>query len=144
MNAVTGPRPLPVLECLRLLRSVPVGRIAFTRNALPAVEPVRFTFDSGRIFFALSWDSALYSAIYQCIVAFQADSTGAADGGGWTVTVIGNAGEVTDPPRVVKLRNTGLGSWVASDRDHFMDIAPGIVTGQRLAGQRDWPAAACS
>src|SRR5437660_880425 len=32
-------------ECLRLLGQVPVGRIVFTRQALPAVEVVNFAMD---------------------------------------------------------------------------------------------------
>ena len=32
-------------ECLTLLASVPVGRIIYTRRALPAVELVNFAFD---------------------------------------------------------------------------------------------------
>ncbi|CAG7633372.1 hypothetical protein E143388_07494 [Rhodococcus opacus] len=33
---------LPVAECIRLLRSVPVGRMVFTENAAPALRPVTF------------------------------------------------------------------------------------------------------
>jgi hypothetical protein len=38
-------------ECMRLMASVPVGRIACTRQALPAVEVVNFTIDRGDIAF---------------------------------------------------------------------------------------------
>ena len=47
MNAAPIAQPLMAPECLRLLASAPMGRIAYTRNALPAVEPVRFALDSG-------------------------------------------------------------------------------------------------
>jgi uncharacterized protein len=36
-------------ECLRLMASVPVGRVVFTQRALPAVELVNFTIDNGDI-----------------------------------------------------------------------------------------------
>jgi nitroimidazol reductase NimA-like FMN-containing flavoprotein (pyridoxamine 5'-phosphate oxidase superfamily) len=132
MKAVTAARPLPALECLRLLKSVPVGRVAFSRNAMPAVEPVRFAVDSGRIFIAVSLVSALCPVLHHCVVAFQADSLGDASQSGWTVTVVGNAGEVNDPALTARLRGMGLSSWAAAETDRFMHISQGIVTGQRL------------
>ena len=132
MKAVTAGRPLPVLECLRLLKSVPVGRVAFSRNAMPAVEPVRFAVDRGHIFIAVSLVSALCPVLHQCVVALQADSLGDASQGGWTVTVVGNAGEVSDPALTARLRGMGLTSWAAAETDRFMHISQGIVTGQRL------------
>ena len=40
---------LPRDECLKLMASVPVGRVIYTRRALPAVELVNFAFDYGDI-----------------------------------------------------------------------------------------------
>ena len=136
MKAVTAGRPLPVLECLRLLKSVPVGRVAFSRNAMPAMEPVRFAVDSGHIFIAVSLVSALCPVLQHCVVAFQADSLGDASQSGWTVTVVGHAGEVHDPALTARLRGMGLSSWAATETDRFMHISPGIVTGQRLPANR--------
>ncbi len=132
MKAVAAARPLPVLECLRLLKSVPVGRVAFSRNAMPAVEPVRFAVDRGHIFIAVSLVSALCPVLHHCVVALQADSLGDASQSGWTVTVVGNAGEVNDPELTARLRGMGLTSWAAAETDRFMHISQGIVTGQRL------------
>ena len=36
-------------ECLHLMTSVPVGRIIYTRQALPAVELVNFAIDNGDV-----------------------------------------------------------------------------------------------
>ena len=36
---------LPRDECLKLMASVPVGRVIYTRRALPAVELVNFVLD---------------------------------------------------------------------------------------------------
>ena len=43
-------------ECLTLMASVPVGRIVYTRRALPAVELVNFALDHGDIETALGPD----------------------------------------------------------------------------------------
>ncbi len=132
MKADPAPRPLAAPECMRLLRTAPVGRIVYTRNALPAVEPVRFTLDGGHIFAAVGPASALPATVDQSVVAFQADHVD--DGhGGWTVTVVGDVQAVSDPAAIRKLRGRGLMSWLNDGRDQFLHITPGIVTGRRLA-----------
>lgn len=42
------------VECLRLLRTVSVGRIVFTEHALPAIQPVNFTVEGGEVFIRTS------------------------------------------------------------------------------------------
>lgn len=49
-----GPAGIDLLEdreCLRLLRTVPVGRVVFTRGGLPAVRVVGFRVDEDTIVF---------------------------------------------------------------------------------------------
>lgn len=130
MNADPAPRPLAVAECLRLLTTAAVGRIVYTRNALPAVEPVQFTLDGGRIFAAVGSDSTVPAAVHQSVVAFQADRF---DGGHdrWAVTVVGDLLAVSDPAEIVRLHALGLTSWTPSGGDQFLHISPGLVTGQR-------------
>ncbi len=40
---------LSAAECIRLLRSVPVGRMVFTENAAPALRPVTFAAVGGEV-----------------------------------------------------------------------------------------------
>jgi nitroimidazol reductase NimA-like FMN-containing flavoprotein (pyridoxamine 5'-phosphate oxidase superfamily) len=135
MNTDPVPRPLAAAECLRLLRSAPMGRIVYSDNALPAVEPVRFTLHGGQIFAAISQGSFLSAAIDQSIVAFQADQFGEGrDQCYWAVTVIGHAQTLSDPARINKLRANGLSSWTPGGCDQFLHIKPGIVTGKRWLG----------
>ncbi len=133
MNAIPAPRLLAAAECLRLLTTVPVGRIAYTRSALPAVEPVRFILDGGHIFAAVGSVSALPASVHQSVVAFQADHF---DGNqnSWTVTVVGNVQLVSDPGEIGKLHGLGLASWTPGGIDQFLHVRPGIVSGQQLLG----------
>ncbi|ANS32007.1 hypothetical protein R1CP_37005 (plasmid) [Rhodococcus opacus] len=48
-TAVSSDGPLTTGECLALLRSVPIGRLVYTENALPAVRPVTFAAPDGDI-----------------------------------------------------------------------------------------------
>jgi hypothetical protein len=135
MNAAPLSRPLPVPECLRLLTTALLGRIVYTRNALPAVEPVRFTLEGGHIFAAVGPASALPATVDQSVVAFQADRFDD-HRDAWSVTVVGGLRLVNDPAEIAKLRGQGLMSWMPSERDQFMHITPGLVTGQRLFSLR--------
>ena len=61
-------------ECLRLMASVPVGRIIYTRRALPAVELVNFALDHDDIVIRTDRGGKLAAAACGAVVAFEADS----------------------------------------------------------------------
>ena len=60
-------------ECLMLMASVPVGRIIYTRRALPAVELVNFALDYGDIVIRTDRNGKLAAAARGAVVAFEAD-----------------------------------------------------------------------
>ena len=129
-------------ECMRLLGSVPVGRIVFTRQALPAVELVNFALDDGDIVIRKDAGGKLAAATRGAVVAFEADSVDVAGHAGWSVTVVGHARAVTDGEDVRRLEQVPLTPWAPGKRDHFIRISPAIVNGRwlgtrRLAGGSD-------
>jgi hypothetical protein len=119
-------------ECLTLMASVPVGRIIYTRRALPAVELVNFALDHGDIVIKTDGSGKLAAATRGAVVAFEADQVDPACQSGWSVTAIGPAGEVTDPDELARLRGIGLRSWAPGERDHFIRISPVMLNGRRL------------
>ena len=121
-------------ECLRLLTTVPIGRICYTRQALPAVEPVNFTLHDGAIVIRTDAGGKLAAATRRAVVAFQADDLDPALWSGWSVTVVGRCEEVTEARDIAGLDQLRLESWAPGTRDHFIRIVPGIVTGRRLRG----------
>ena len=120
-------------ECLRLMASVSVGRIIYTRQALPAVELVNFAVDNGDIIIRTDHSGKLAAAIREAVVAFEADSLDTDRHAGWSVTAIGQSQEVTDPDEMDRLEQISLRSWAPGDRHHFIRIRPGILNGRRLA-----------
>jgi uncharacterized protein len=122
-------------ECLRLMASVPVGRIIYTRQALPAVELVNFGLDDGDIIIRTDRSGKLAAATRGAVVAFEADSVDPGHHAGWSVTVIGQSQEVTDPDEIGRLERMGLSSWAPGGREHFIRISPGILNGRRLSTQ---------
>jgi uncharacterized protein len=119
-------------ECLRLIASVPVGRIVYTRQAMPAVELVNFTLDEGDIVIRTDPSGKLAAATQRAVVAFEADAVDIDGRSGWSVTVVGYSREVTDPGDIARLLESGPRPWAAGEREHFIRITPGAVNGRRL------------
>jgi uncharacterized protein len=129
-----GLQELEPEECLRLLATVPVGRVGVTIDALPAVLPVNFLVTGGAVVFATVPGTKLDAATAGAVVAFEADSYGTADSpGGWSVLVRGIAREVTDAAEIESARALPFDSWAwdgAADR--YVRIEPTVVTGRRI------------
>jgi len=98
-------------ECLQLMASVPVGRIIYTRQALPAVELVNFAIYNGDIIIRTDRSGKLAAATRGAVVAFEADSLNTEQHVGWSVTVVGQSQEVTDPDEIDRLAQIGFSSW---------------------------------
>ncbi|WP_460072839.1 pyridoxamine 5'-phosphate oxidase family protein [Streptomyces sp. YKOK-I1] len=137
MDANDGFRELDRQECLRLLAGVPVGRIVYTRQALPAVLPVNFCLDhDDAVLVRTSVSSELVSAIDGALVAFEADEVDAAAHSGWSVVVMGSATLVRDPAEHARLLRAGPRSWAPAPQEVFVRIDPELITGRDLVGGR--------
>ncbi|WP_225850347.1 pyridoxamine 5'-phosphate oxidase family protein [Streptomyces sp. HPF1205] len=122
-------------EALRLLAKVPVGRVVYTRRALPAVLPVNFCLDEdSSVLLHTSAGSDLVRAIDGAVVAFEADEFQAATRSGWSVVVTGRATVVTDPAEHERLTRTGPDSWMNERDGVFVRIESEMVTGRELTG----------
>jgi len=119
-------------ECLLLVGQVPVGRIVYTRQALPAVELVNFAVDDGDIVIRTSAEGKLAAATRGAVVAFEADTVDIDGHAGWSVTIVGYSHAVTDGEDIRRLEQVGLVPWAPGKRDHFIRISPSIVNGRRL------------
>ncbi|MFJ9566198.1 pyridoxamine 5'-phosphate oxidase family protein [Streptomyces fuscichromogenes] len=135
MHASDGFRELDPRECLSLLATVPVGRIVYTRHALPAVLPVNFGLDGdGAVLLRVSAASDLLRAVDGAVVAFEGDVVDADAQSGWSVVVTGSATVVSDPAVHERLARTGPRSWAPAPHEVFVRIEPELVTGRQLVG----------
>lgn len=114
------------------MASVPVGRVVYTRRALPAVELVNFALDRGDIIIRTDPSGKLAAATRGAVVAFEVDRVDTERRAGWSVTAIGRSQEVTDPDEIVRLARIGLSSWAPGDREHYIRISPELLNGRRL------------
>lgn len=133
---LAGPRrriELDSAEALRLLGSVPLGRIIFTRHALPTVRPVNHVLDDGDIVIRTHEGAALISQTQSAggpgvVVAYEADAIDPQTHLGWSVVVTGYARPVTDPDDLARCRAL-LQPWVEQAMDQAIRIRPDLVTG---------------
>src|ERR1700757_4162686 len=124
-------------QCLELLQTVRVGRLVFTEDALPAVQPVNFRLWRDDVVIRVAGGEKLAVATRNVGVAFQADKLDADLRTGWSVTVVGHAQRITDETELAGLSGVFLHPWVAGRRDHFVRIRTEKVTGRRLGAHVD-------
>ncbi|GGQ19977.1 pyridoxamine 5'-phosphate oxidase family protein [Streptomyces roseolilacinus] len=130
--------PLSRTEALRLLGTVPLGRIVFTHRALPAVRPVNHCLDGDDVVVGIHDGTTLASLTAPAdgpglVVAYEADVIDADARTGWSVVVTGYARPVTDPDRLARYSSV-LRPWVAGAADRVLRVRPDLVTGFRLTG----------
>lgn len=103
--------PLSDEEALDLLGGTSVGRIVFTQDALPAIQPVLHSVVDGEVVATTLVPDGGLPPVAGQVVAYEADEIDA-DGLVWNVVVIG----------------------VAAQADKEIRISPDIVHGHRIGG----------
>jgi uncharacterized protein len=91
--------PLVREDCLRLLATTGIGRLAYTQAALPAVRPVSYSLDGDEVLIPATPGSPLLGAVHGSVVAFEADAYDVIARTGWTVTVVGPSRVLDRSPR---------------------------------------------
>ena len=119
-------------ECLERLRTVTVGRIAFTERGLPAIQPVNFTVNGSNVIIRTSSGGKLAAAVTGAMVAFEADEVDAATRSGWSVVVLGHASLIRDIDELVALAGPDSHPWVPGRSDHVIRIKSERITGRRV------------
>jgi nitroimidazol reductase NimA-like FMN-containing flavoprotein (pyridoxamine 5'-phosphate oxidase superfamily) len=131
--AILGPA-----ECLRMLQSVPLGRLVYTYGGLPAVRLVNFVLDDDTIVLSTGQGDKFRAAERGDVVAFEADDVDEERHVGWTVTAIGRLSIVTDDEADELRRTLPLHTWMPMDDPRLVRLGIESVQGRRLVpwGQR--------
>jgi uncharacterized protein len=121
-------------ECLRLLRTVPVGRIGVSIGALPAILPVNFAVVGDGIVIRTVPGTKLDAATSNAVVAFEVDDYAADGSSGWSVMVQGVCTEVAAPAERAALAGSPLRTWAFDDgvATRFVRIDLSFVSGRRF------------
>lgn len=124
---------LTATQSLRLLARAQIGRAVFTVGALPAVVPVTFAVDGDGVVIRTGADTRLAGSADGQVMAFEVDELDTVNRTGWSVVVTGVAEIVTDADERAQA-DTSVLAWTPGDRDVFIRLPFGMVTGRRIAG----------
>ena len=128
-----GLEVLPFDACLRLLASVPLGRVGFHGDGEVLVLPVNHVVDGQDVVFCTARGSKLSAAEGRNLVAFEADDYDPRTRSGWSVLVTGHAEVVYEDIEIQRLGRLGLQPWAtAVDRPFWIRICPTAVTGRQI------------
>lgn len=128
MNAAT----LTSAESVKLLAAQEVGRLVYTRFALPAVTPVNFVLRDDAIWIWTASSSSMWQAVRGAVVAFEADEFDHARRSGWSVVVLGVAELVRDPGAIERALADGPEPWVANRKEYLLRIPLSSISGRRV------------
>lgn len=120
-------------ECLLLLGSVPVGRVAFVVNGPPLVLPVNFTLQGHDIIIQTAEMSPLAElARAHRLISFEVDDIDEASRLGWSVLCQGPARLMVEAADRNDSREDLVRPWIGDDRRTVVGINAGAFTGRRI------------
>jgi uncharacterized protein len=137
---------LDAADCLKLMDTVPIGRLVFTEGGLPTVRPVNFIIDGETVVFCTADGDKYRAAERGDVVAFETDSIDAGQQTGWTVTVAGHLSQLTDEETAEVSVRLPVRSLVPGGWPHFIRLTIESSRGRRVmsrpepstgGGQRD-------
>ncbi|GAB3975514.1 pyridoxamine 5'-phosphate oxidase family protein [Actinoallomurus acanthiterrae] len=119
--------------CLRLLRSVVIGRVAWAdADGRVVVLPVNFLTDGEAVVFRTAEGGKLSAVREGRYLSFEADDVEPGLRTGWSVLVSGTAQLVTDRAVIDRLEHSPLAPWAPLPRSCFVRLPPDQITGRRL------------
>jgi nitroimidazol reductase NimA-like FMN-containing flavoprotein (pyridoxamine 5'-phosphate oxidase superfamily) len=125
-------------ECVRLIAPGGIGRLVFCGSWDLTCLPVNYKFYEGAILFRTaqhgSTDEDLRTGIAHAEyrVAFEVDDFDPVAREGWSVLVQGPAHHLDSESERARAARAGVEPWPGGEREHFISITPGRVTGRRI------------
>ncbi len=116
-------------ECWELLRSEPVGRIAWNGPEGPTVQPVNFALSQGGIEVRTTAYSAIGHLSDDSAVTFQVDRIDPAARSGWSVLA---RGKVTFDWTYGRVEAPGVDVWPSGERALRLHLEVSEISGRRL------------
>jgi nitroimidazol reductase NimA-like FMN-containing flavoprotein (pyridoxamine 5'-phosphate oxidase superfamily) len=130
-----GMQVLSRAEAIALLETQEVGRLVYTRRALPAVAPVNYAVREDAIWIFTGSASTMGQAVRGAVVAFEVDQLDRATRSGWSVTVTAEARIALDEGTLARARRDGPVPWAPGVKQHLIVIPLTVVTGRRIPPQ---------
>ena len=128
---------LTLVDCLELLGTCTIGRVAFSDQALPCVLPVTYGMDGQRVVFRTQSGGPLGERLDGSVVAFEVDEVDETSRQGWSVVLVGVARLLREPSELLRVDRLWPLPWAGGDRRAVVVITPGRITGRRVGAAAD-------
>jgi uncharacterized protein len=117
-------------ECLALLRSRTVGRLAYVaREGVPDIAPVNYVMDGRHVLIRSGPGPKLQAAERGEVVAFEVDDVDEDAHRGWSIVVSGRAQRLSEEEQGRVPTPT---PWLQGPRRHVVRIRPHRIAGRRI------------
>jgi nitroimidazol reductase NimA-like FMN-containing flavoprotein (pyridoxamine 5'-phosphate oxidase superfamily) len=127
-EVVTTFEALEPEECLRLVASLSIGRLAVSyEGAAPLVVPVNYVLDGEDVVFRTGTGSKL-QALREAPVSFQVDQIDPCNRTGWSVLIRGIARVATDED----VAHLVIEHWAPGDKEIWIRVLPTEITGRAI------------
>lgn len=124
-------------ECWSLLRTVKLGRVGLSIQALPVVLPVNFAVVDGDIVFRTVKGTKFHAAAAGAVLAFEADQYEPSGSSGWSVLAQGTSSVVTDATEIARLSDHVIEPWAIDGiADRIVRLRVVTLSGRRFVRQR--------
>jgi len=118
-------------ECLSLLRTAQIGRLALAVGGELDIFPINFVLDEeGRVVFRTAPGTKLAELVIHPDVVFETDHV--EDDELWSVIVKGRAERLETRADIAAAEALPLRPWVPTVKEHFIRIQPSWITGRRF------------
>lgn len=120
-------------ECLELMATEEVGRLAVSVGGQPLVFPVNYALDGREVVFRSNAGTKLEAGLGRS-VCFEVDHFDRAARTGWSVIVVGRLEEVTPADSVSlqeRIHSLPVEPW-AGQRERWLRVVPRAITGRRI------------
>lgn len=128
-----GLEVLGLEECLQLLASVPIGRVAVTDRGQPLIVPVNHRLVGTAVVFQTTEGSKLSAAMLDRPAAFEVDGFDEVARTGWSVLVRGHVELVDDRETLAELDGLDEPAWsLHVDDGRWVALRADEISGRRL------------
>jgi uncharacterized protein len=118
-------------QCLDLIESHHLGRIAWQAADLPQILPITYAMHEGSVYFRTLPDGLLAELAQPTSVALEVDELDQQTRSGWSIVLHGHSSVVSEPDKLADLwASDSLVPWVSGNRTLFIRIRPDAVAGR--------------
>jgi uncharacterized protein len=132
LDDVTVLENLDAEECLRLIATQAIGRVAFVVDGEPAVLPVSFALVGDLVVFRTALGSAFDILVRDAEVVFEVDQADPAYHSGWSVVGRGRAHGLERLMPQAELERLALRPWGLATPPGWIGVRLQEMTGRRI------------